>query len=81
MNTTYQTLIVKFSEPIVGLDGIFDDAEAWGVSTLKAWIDSYESTRFTATDSHTAVITSEYNMECVTQWLKRQTPIAEIQEF
>jgi len=81
MNTTYQTLIVKFSEPIAGLDGIFDDAEAWGVSTLKAWIDSYESTRFTATDSHTAVITSEYNMECVTQWLKRQTPIAEIQEF
>ena len=81
MNTTYQTLIVKFSELIAGLDGIFDDAIAWGVSTLKAWIDSYESTRFTATDSHTAVITSEYNMECVTQWLKRQTPIAEIQEF
>jgi len=81
MNTTYQTLIVKFSEPIAVLDGIFDDAEAWGVSTLKDWIDSYESTRFTATDSHTAVITSEYNMECVTQWLKRQTPIAETTEF
>lgn len=81
MNTTYQTLIVKFSEPITALDGIFDDAEAWGASTLKEWIDSYESTRFTATDSHTAVITSEYNMECVTEWLKRQTPIAEIQEF
>lgn len=81
MNTTYQTLIVRFSEPITALNGIFDDAEAWGVSTLKEWIDSYESTRFTATDSHTAVITSEYNMECVTEWLKRQTPIAEIQEF
>ena len=76
MNTTYQTLIVKFSEPITALDGIFNDAQAWGASTLKEWIDSYESTRFTATDSHTAVITSEYNMECVTQWLKRQTPIA-----
>lgn len=81
MNTTYQTLIVKFSEPITALDCIFNDAEAWGASTLKEWIDSYESTRFTATDSYTAVITSEYNMECVTQWLKRQTPIAEIQEF
>ena len=56
--TAYQTLIVKFSEPITVLDGIFDDAEAWGVDTLKGWIDSYESTRFTATDSHTAVITS-----------------------
>ena len=64
MNTTYQTLIVKFSEPIAALDGIFDDAQAWG-------------TRFTATDSHTAVITSEYNME----WLQRQTPIAEMREF
>ena len=75
--TAYQTLIVKFSEPITVLDGIFDDAEAWGVDTLKGWIDSYESTRFTATDSHTAVITSEYNME----WLQRQTPIAGITEF
>ena len=32
MNTTYQTLIVKFSEPIAALDGIFDDAQAWGTS-------------------------------------------------
>ncbi len=81
MNTTYRTLIVKFSKPIAVLDGIFDDAEAWGVSSLKEWIDSYESTRFTAIDSHTAVITSEYNMECVTEWLKRQTPVAETTEF
>ena len=55
--TTYQTLIVKFSEPITALDGMFDDTEAWGVDTLKGWIDSYESSRFTAIDSHTAVIT------------------------
>ena len=60
MNAAYQTLIVKFSEPIKVLDGIFDDAEAWGVDTLKGWIDDYESCRFTAIDSHTAVITSEY---------------------
>ena len=72
MNTTYQTLIVKFSEPITALDGIFDDTGAWGTDTLKGWIDDYESTRFTATDSHTAVITSEYNMECVKEWLQRQ---------
>lgn len=48
MNTTYQTLIVKFSEPITALDGIFDDTGAWGTDTLKGWIDDYESTRFTA---------------------------------
>ena len=81
MNKTYQTLIVKFSEPISVLDGIFDDAEFWGVTTLKEWIDDYESTRFTATDEHTAVITSEYNMECVKTWLERNTPIAEKTEF
>ena len=39
MNTTYQTLIVKFSEPITALDSIFDDAGAWGTDTLKGWID------------------------------------------
>ena len=81
MNTTYQTLIVKFSEPIKALDGIFDDAETGGTDTLKGWIDDYESTRFTAADSHTAVITSEYNMECVKEWLERNTPIAEKTEF
>ena len=37
----YQTLIVRFSEPITALDGIFDDAEAWGTDTLKGWIDNY----------------------------------------
>ena len=70
MSETYQTLIVKFNEPIIALDGMFDDAEAWGVSTLKEWIDDYESTRFTAIDEQTAVITSEYNMECVREWLE-----------
>ena len=75
----YQTLIVKFSEPITALDGIF--AEAWGVDTLKGWIDNYESSRFTAIDSHTAVITSEYNMEWLKEWLERCTPIAEKTEF
>ena len=69
----YQTLIVKFSEPIKALDGMFDDAEAWGVDTLKGWIDNYESSRFTAIDSHTAVITSEYNMEWLKEWLERCT--------
>ena len=77
----YQTLIVKFSEPITAWDGIFDDAEAWGTDTLKGWIDNYEGSRFTAIDSHTAVITSEYNMECLKAWLERHTPITEKAEF
>ena len=35
MNAAYQTLIVKFSEPIKVLDGIFCDAERGDVDTLK----------------------------------------------
>ena len=81
MNAAYRTLIVRFSEPITALDGIFDDAEAWGADTLKGWIDDYESSRFTAIDSHTAVITSEYNMECLKAWLERNTPITENTEY
>lgn len=81
MNAAYQTLIVKFSEPITALDGIFHDAEAWGTDTLKGWIDGYESSRFTAIDTHTAVITSEYNMECVREWLEKNTPITKRTEF
>nr|WP_162558632.1 hypothetical protein [Muribaculum intestinale] len=37
----YQTLIVKFSKPIKVLDEMFDDAEAWGVTTLCEWINAY----------------------------------------
>ena len=81
MNVAYQTLIVKFSEPITILDGMFDNVETWGTDSLKGWIDDYESSRFTAIDSHTAVITSEYNMECVKAWLERYTPIIEKIEF
>lgn len=81
MNTNYQAIIVKFKETIAELDGIFSDVQFWGVATLKEWIDDYESTRFTQTDSHTAVITSEYNMECVKEWLRKHSDIAELTEY
>ena len=81
MITSYKTLIVRFNSPIAVIDEVFNDAAYLGVGNLKEWIDDYESTRFTATDSHTAVITSEYNMECVKEWLQRQTPISEMREF
>lgn len=81
MKTTtanYQTLIVTFAEPIRTLDNIFDDAEAWGAASLKEWIDCYESSRFTQTGERTAVITSEYNMDCVREWLERYMPIGNL---
>lgn len=79
MKTTaanYDTLIVLFAEPIRTFEeSIFDDPEAWGVETLKEWVDNYESTRFTPIDECRAVITSEYNMTHVKEWLERNTPI------
>lgn len=76
----YSTLIITFAEPIRTLDGFFDDPETWGVETLKEWIDNYESTRFMVIDDCRAVITSEYNMEHVREWLVRNMPIANIEE-
>lgn len=52
-----------------------------GTYTLKGWIDSYESSRFTQTGPQTAVITSEYNMKSVREWLERNMPIVEITEI
>ena len=77
----YQTLIVKFSKSITELDGIFDDAGAWGVETLKGWVEDYESSRFTAIDTHTAVITSEYNIEYVREWLEHHATFTEIAAY
>lgn len=76
----YETLIVTFAEPICVLDGFFDAPEAWGVASLKEWIDGYESSRFTQTDERTAVITSEYNMNSVRTWLEWYMPVANIEE-
>lgn len=71
----YRTMIVTFAEQIRTLDNFFEDVEAWGAASLKEWIDCYESTRFTQTGERMAVITSEYNMECVKEWLERYMPI------
>ena len=80
MTTGYETLIVTFSDPISVLDRMFY-SETWGTGSLKEWLDGYESTRVTPINGHTMVVTSEYNMPCVKEWLKKHTPIAEITEF
>ena len=81
MSAGYETLIVTFSDLIKVLDNMFADADAWGTDSLKGWVEEYESTRFTQINGHTAVITSEYNMSCVKEWLTRCTAIADIREF
>ena len=72
----YETLIVTFGEPIRTVERrIFDDPQTWGASTLKEWIDGYESTRFTQIGDRTAVVTSEYNMANVREWLAQHIEI------
>ena len=80
METTYETIIVTFDESIEKQNGIFDTPQPWGASTLKEWIDCYESTRFTQIGDNSAVITSEYNMPFVMEWLQRNTPITKQRE-
>ena len=77
MTAYYDTLIVTFSVTIRILDMMCTDA--CDVATLK--IESYESTRMTPINEHTAVITSEYNMVHVVEWLRKYTPIAEMKEY
>ena len=76
---SYETLLVTFGEGIGRLNTMFDDPQVWGVATLKQWIDGYETTRFTEIDDRTAVITSEYNMDSVKEWLQKNTPIINLE--
>ena len=80
MNAGYDTLIVTFSDPICVLDRMFY-SPTWGAGSLKEWIDGYESTRMTPINEHSAVITSEYNMVHVVEWLRKHTPIVEMKEY
>ena len=75
----YQTIVVQFDEPISKLNHYFDEIDP-SVRSLKQWIDTYESSRFTQVGSHVAVITSEYNMECIKEWLTKNVAFAIIQE-
>ncbi|MCM1301198.1 MAG: hypothetical protein NC226_05715 [Bacteroides cellulosilyticus] len=74
----YETLIVTFAKSIRTLDAFFDNSEVWGAATLKELIDGYESTCFTIIDDCRAVITSEYNMSSVREWLEKYMPLAEV---
>jgi hypothetical protein len=65
----YHTAKFKFSEDISRIDKTFKELY-WGVDSLKEWIDSYESVRFTQTSADEAFITYEYNGEYVENWLQ-----------
>lgn len=67
----YQTVRVTFKQPLSEIDHIFNDTDTWGVASLKEWIDSYESCRFTQIDTNEAIITGEYNTTLAVEWLRK----------
>ncbi len=78
----YQTIKVTFSQSIREINKMFVlDYSSWQTVNLKEWIDSYETTRFTQIEKHTAIITSEYNMEFVKEWLQKHFQDINIQDI
>lgn len=73
METAHKAIIATFVESIEELNGIFDTPQTWGAPTLKEWIDCYEATRFTQVGENRAVITFEYNLPFIIEWLQRHT--------
>jgi len=72
----YQTIKVTFSQTIQEINRLFtSDYKTWQTVNLKEWIDNYESSRFSQIDEYNAIITSEYNMEHITEWLAKNTPM------
>jgi len=75
----YQTIKVTFSQTIREISKMFTrDYSNWQTVNLKEWIDNYESSRFTQIGEHTAIITSEYNMDCLKEWLLKNTSVQTI---
>lgn len=76
----YQAIKVTFSQSIKEISRMFtNDYTNWQTVNLKEWVDNYESSRFTPIDEFRAIITSEYNMACLKEWLTKNTPITAIE--
>jgi len=78
----YETVKVVFSQSLKEINRMFTDRyQQWETVNLKEWIDNYESSHFTQITDYSAIITSEYNMDCIKEWLKRNISEAEIQDI
>ncbi len=72
----YQIIKVTFSQTIREINKMFTgDYSNWQTVNLKEWIDNYESSRFTQIDEYSVIITSEYNMDNMKEWLVKNTPV------
>ena len=72
MEKNYETLRITFNKPLTEIDKEFEEEkEMFGVESLKEFIDGYESSRFTQISETEALITSEYNMNHIVDWIER----------
>ncbi|MFS3013398.1 DUF6956 domain-containing protein, partial [Bacteroides fragilis] len=72
MEKNYETLHITFNKPLTEIDKEFEEEkEMFGVRSLKEFIDGYESSRFTQISETEAIITSEYNMNHIVDWIER----------
>ena len=72
MEKNYDTLRITFNKPLSEIDKEFEEEkEMFSVASLKEFIDGYESSRFTQISETEAIITSEYNMNHIVDWLER----------
>ena len=72
MEKNYETLHITFRKPLAEIDKEFEEEkEMFGVESLKEFIDGYESSRFTQISETEAIITSEYNMNHIVDWIER----------
>lgn len=82
IDDSYRTIRVRFQKSISEINRMFTaDYKTWGAVNLKEWIDSYESSRFTQIAYDIAIITSEYNMEHIEEWLRKNTPFSTIEKI
>lgn len=72
MEKNYEILRITFRKPLAETDKEFEEEkEMFGVASLKDFIDGYESSRFTQISDTKAIITSEYNMGHIVDWIER----------
>lgn len=82
IDNLYETIKVKFTQSIRKIDTMFArDYEHWGTVNLKEWIDSYESPRYTQIGERSVIITSEYNMEHIKEWLSKTMPVETLESI
>lgn len=75
----YRTVLVAFARSLIAESiAVFTNPDDWGTTSLKEWIEGYETVRFTPIDKQKAIITGERNLAFVEMWIEKHCPDAKI---